>query len=209
MPGLVNIFVEGVADLKFLSDYISYIAPAFGIIKDETLIDTKGWTSILSKKDRGGGIRSKMEENTNRGFLNLVIFDADNDFIARKNEIDNWRKQYGLTFELFLFPNNQDSGALEDLLEKIIIDKNQSIFDCWNRYEKCLQSKEIEGRAYPLTTPTKKTKIYGYLEALLGTSKEDKKKIKEQERDYTNNEHWNLDADYLIPLKEFLLLHIQ
>ncbi|OAV70736.1 hypothetical protein Barb6_01641 [Bacteroidales bacterium Barb6] len=169
----------------------------------------KGWTNILSKKEQGEDIREKMKLNTDIGGANLVIFDADNDFITRKKEIESWRKQYGLTFELFLFPNNQDSGALEDLLEKIIIDKNQPIFDCWHGYEKCLQSKEIEGRAYPLTTPTKKTKIYGYLEALLGTSKEDKKKIKEQERDYTNNEHWNLDADYLIPLKEFLLLHIQ
>jgi hypothetical protein len=57
----------------------------------------------------------------------------------------------------------------------------------------------------PLTTPAKKTKIYGYLEALLGTSESDKKKIKEREREYHNALHWNLDAEYLSSLKEFLV----
>jgi len=55
-----------------------------------------------------------------------------------------------------------------------------------------------------LTTPAKKTKIYGYLEALLGESKNEKKKIKEKERDYENTLHWDLDAEYLERLKEFL-----
>ena len=55
-----------------------------------------------------------------------------------------------------------------------------------------------------LTTPAKKTKIYGYLEALLGTSKREKELIKEKERNYKNTQHWNLDAEYLEPLREFL-----
>lgn len=56
----------------------------------------------------------------------------------------------------------------------------------------------------PLTTPAKKTKIYGYLEALLGESKAQKKLIKEVNRDYTEIKHWDLDAEYLKPLKDFL-----
>ena len=63
----------------------------------------------------------------------------------------------------------------------------------------------IEGRTPPpLTTPAKKTKIYGYLEALLFESESEKKKIKERDREYDNALHWNLDAEYLLPLKEFL-----
>ena len=63
----------------------------------------------------------------------------------------------------------------------------------------------IEGRTPPpLTTPAKKTKIYGYLEALLFESESEKKKIKEREREYDNALHWNLDAEFLLPLKEFL-----
>ena len=110
-----------------------------------------------------------------------------------------------MEFELFLLPNNQDAGALEDLLEKIINPNNRPIFDCWENYEKELVELDIPERTPPpLTTPAKKTKIYGYLEALLGESKSQKDLIKEVNRNYENNLHWDLDAEYLEPLKEFL-----
>ncbi|MDR3341410.1 MAG: hypothetical protein LBT14_01245 [Treponema sp.] len=54
-----------------------------------------------------------------------------------------------------------------------------------------------------------KTKIYAYLEVLLGETKKEKEKIKERERDYKNNEHWNLDSEFLVPLKNFLMKNIQ
>ena len=54
-----------------------------------------------------------------------------------------------------------------------------------------------------LTTPAKKTKIYGYLEALLGESKSQKELIKEANRNYENPQHWNLDSNYLLLLKDF------
>ena len=48
-----------------------------------------------------------------------------------------------------------------------------------------------------------------YLEALLGESKNQKEKIKEAKRDYDNAIHWNLDAEYPNPLKNFLEQHLQ
>ena len=51
---------------------------------------------------------------------------------------------------------------------------------------------------------TTSVKIYGYLEALLGETKNQKELIKEANRNYENPQHWNLDADYLEPLREFL-----
>ena len=50
----------------------------------------------------------------------------------------------------------------------------------------------------------KKSKIYCYLETLHGTSKSQKKMIKDANRDYTKKGHWNLEAEYIKPLKEFL-----
>ena len=50
----------------------------------------------------------------------------------------------------------------------------------------------------------KNIKRYGYLEALLGESKNQKKLKKEANRNYENQQHWNLDSEYLEPLKEFL-----
>ena len=92
---------------------------------------------------------------------------------------------------------------------KVINPNNRPIMDCWEDYEKELVKLDIPGRTPPpLTTPAKKTKIYGYLEALLGTSKHEKELIKEKERDYENTLHWNLDAEYLEPLREFLISHL-
>jgi hypothetical protein len=197
----VSVFVEGVADRKFIADYIRFIAPDFEIT-DETIVESGG------RNIKQIDTQLKMKRITDNNGVNLVIFDADDDFASRKAELEKWREQSGLSFEIFLFPNNQENGTLENLLENIILDKNRPIFQCWDGYEQCLRNTTIAGRDEPLTTPAKKTKIYAYLEALLGKSKSEKKKIKEVERDYRNKDHWNLEADYLLPLKMFLTAHL-
>ncbi|GBU06754.1 hypothetical protein AwDysgo_00850 [Bacteroidales bacterium] len=65
-------------------------------------------------------------------------------------------------------------------------------------------NKQVIGRENALTTPAKKTKIYAYLEALLGESKSQKELIKERKRDYLNAYFWNLESPYLSGLKTFL-----
>ena len=192
------IVVEGIADETFIRQYLYHL---FGQkVPENFILKTNGKDNLSSS-----GAINRMRSMTDQGGINLVIFDADNNFETRRASILEWKKQNGLEFELFLLPNNQDKGELEDLLENIINPNNRPILDCWEKYEKELVTIHIEGRTPPpLTTPAKKTKIYGYLEALLGTSESDKKKIKEREREYHNALHWNLDAEYLLPLKEFL-----
>lgn len=207
MPKPIKIFVEGIADAKFMADYLSHILPDLEIDKS-IIIETGGWTNINSQSVKGEAIRNQMEENTDNGGVNLLIFDADGDFAARKQEITDWKKIYNRSFEIFLFPNDEDKGELEDLLEKIINPLNQPIFDCWQGYESCLKTTTIVGRDQPLTTPAIKTKIYAYLEALLGSSNKEKEKIKERERDYKNSVHWNLDSTKLDKLKLFLTQNI-
>jgi len=197
-----QIIVEGTADKKFFEDYYRHLfhenAPEGSItlpIKDDK---TGGYQKLFSEN----GINT-LKEGMDYGATNLVIFDADDDIEARRKELLSIRDRYGVEFELFLLPNNQDAGALEDLLEHIINPNNQPIFDCWQHYEDELVQQEIPGRTPPpLTTPAKKTKIYGYLEALLEPKQKDL--IKERNRNYENTQHWDLDAEYLEPLKEFL-----
>lgn len=197
-----QIVVEGVADKQFIRQYVKYL---FGEdIPENLLISTEG----KDKLKKSSSI-NRIQSMTDDGGINLVIFDADDDFTIRLNEINEWKKENNLEFELFLFPNNKSSGELEDLLENIINLNNKEIFECWDNYERELMSIDIPGRTPPpLTTPAKKTKIYGYLEALLSGSSKDKEKIKERNRDYTNSLHWNLNADYLEPLKTFLLSNL-
>ena len=194
-----NIFVEGIADARFFKQYIHYV---FGeVVADERVVVLKGWDNL---KTEASALR--MRSMTANGGVNLVVVDADKNFQARKEEIAKWQQANEVEFELFLLPNNQDTGALEDMLENIINPNNRPIFDCWENYEKELVTLNIPGRTPPpLTTPAKKTKIYGYLEALLGEPKSQKDLIKEANRNYENTQHWNLDAEYLEPLKEFLV----
>ena len=192
------IIVEGEADKKFMEDYYHHLfqTPA----PKNSIIHTGGYKKLADEV-----ILRQMQMNTDQGGVNLVIFDADDDYKTRWEELSSLKEQYGVEFELFLFPNNQDTGALEDLLENIINSNNRPILDCWENYEEELRKLEIPGRTPPpLTTPAKKTKIYGYLEALLGESKKEKKMIKEKERNYKNASHWDLDAEYLERLKEFV-----
>lgn len=193
-----NIFVEGLADARFLKQYVKHV---FGEdIDDERLVILKGWDNLRTEASV-----ARMRSMSANGGVNLVIVDADKDFQARKNEIENWQRSNGVEFVLFLMPNNEDTGALEDLLENIINPNNSLIFDCWEHYEQELVQLDIPGRTPPpLTTPAKKTKIYGYLEALLFETKSQKELIKEVNRNYENAQHWNLDAEYLEPLKGFL-----
>lgn len=198
MKDIYTIYVEGIADVTFIRQYVHHIMGE--LIPDERILKLDGWTNL-----KGFTWQQRMKTNTANGGINLVIIDADDDIDARRSDILAWKEQYGLDFELFLLPNNQDAGALEDLLENIINPNNRPILDCWEDYEKELVQLDIPDRTPPpLTTPAKKTKIYGYLEALLGESKSQKELIKEVNRNYENAQHWNLDAEYLEPLKEFL-----
>ena len=201
--GDFKILVEGVADIQFIKQYVKHILD-IDLIQKNHIDKTGGWTNISSLSQEGEAIRIEMQRNKDNGKKNIIIFDADTNYVQRRDEINSWKSKFNLEFELFLFPNNLNSGTLEDLLENIINPVNNPIFDCWDSYEKCLRTKSISGRSYPLTTPAKKTKIYGYLEALLGPSHSEKQKIKEIYRDYLNTDYWNLDTNYLTPLKDFL-----
>jgi hypothetical protein len=214
MTGLIQIFVEGDGDVKFISDYISHIIPDVSVdIKKKkvanisiggatkiTVHGLEGWQDIQN-------VKPDIQKNSENGGVNLIIFDADTDqneggFAIRNQEIKD--KISGLDYKVFLFPNNQDDGALEDLLENIINKDNASIFECWDKFEICLKDRAGQKTGKDLTLPAKKSKIYVFLEALLGNSNEDKKKIKDPFRNFNDTDHWDLDNEYLNPLKDFI-----
>lgn len=202
MNNSFTIYVEGIADVAFIKQYIHHLT---GLVVDErNILSLDGWTNL-----KGLTWQQRMRTNTANDIRNIVIIDADNDIDVRRKDILDWKQKNSLEFEFFLLPNDKDNGALEDLLERIINPNNKPIFDCWEDYEKALVKLDIPGRTPPpLTTPAKKTKIYGYLEALLGPTKDEKELIKERNRKYDNKMHWNLDAECLKPLKEFLVKNI-
>lgn len=197
----LTIFVEGDADKRFILQLLEALSLP---IKESCIVKTSGWNNLISPKIEETYL-NQMRRTSADGGINLVIFDADDNFEGRKNELFSWKKRQNVDFKLFLFPNNEAVGELEDLLERIINPENQPIMDCWADYEKALKRVSLPWRGgIPLTIPAKKTKIYAYLEVLLGTSKSHKDKIKDPNRDYKNENHWNLKADALRKLSDFL-----
>lgn len=200
-----QIIVEGDADMKFFEDYYHHLfhekAPADSITLPIKGDNTGGYKKLFSEE-----AINPLKENMAYGVKNLIIFDADDDCEARRAELLAIKKEFGVEFELFLLPNDKDAGALEDLLENIINPDNQPVMYCWQTYEGELEKVRIPTKTPPtLTIPAKKTKIYAYFETLPGKSKTQKKLIKDANRNYENTQHWNLDAEYLETLKEFLV----
>jgi len=195
-----NIFVEGDADVKFIKDYFYFLFEVK--LQNKNIQKTGGWTKITSDNSEGESIRNLLKINTANDEINLLIFDADEKPKERRKEIETWKTKFSLDFEIFLFPNNKNKGELEDLLEQIIPEDNLDLIECWKNYEECLNTKS-KSRKKVLTIPAKKSKIYCYLEALVGKSNTEKEKIKDRKRNFLEKEHWELNSSNLLPLKEF------
>ena len=154
-----QIIVEGDADKRFFENYYHHLfhekAPEGSItlpIKDD---DTGGYKKLFTEE-----AINPLKENNDYGIKNLVIFDADDDCKARRQELLDIKERFGVAFELFLLPNDEDAGTLEDLLENIINPDNQPVMDCWQTYEGELEKVRIPTKTPPtLTIPAKKRKF--------------------------------------------------
>lgn len=182
----LKIFVEGDTDKRLIEDYIKYLK-----------LNTPADIIYTGGKDKINTQIPTIKRFIDQDDLIAIIFDADKDFNARINELNTIKEEHKINFDTFLFPNNNDSGDIEDLLLNIFNTKYQDIFDCLNAYESCLKKNSN----YKI--PIKKGKIYGFLDAVLSEKEEDK--AKDKKRDFLNYDHWDLNHDYIQPLKEFLL----
>lgn len=174
-------FVEGKDDINFLKDYLNHV----GIYSNDfhDFISTDGWTNLPM-------VANKFKENTLSNGANVILFDADQDFQLRTNEINEQIRQIRVDAKLFLFPNNNDTGSLDDLLIKIVNKVKTEILVCFDSYCSCLKGNP------EYQVPTLKEKIYAYLQAIGAECRIGK-------RNYQNLDIWNLDHEALAPLCEF------
>jgi len=190
----IKIFVEGKSDRQLIRACVE--TWFHRNLSDSEIVMTGGWTKIAGEQ-----VSNQMM--TNEG-INLFILDADKDCESRRKEITKLLQEKGLPYQLFLFPNDKDNGAVEDLLMRMINPANQPILDCWDKYVQCLKTKSIEGRTEPLTIPAVKSQVYCYMETIYGETRKEKELIKDENRDFTNEQLWDLQSPNLLPLKEFL-----
>ena len=182
-----TIFVEGEADLKFITDFVRNKFD-YALQRGLEIQNTNGKDNLLNFVPR-------FNESSDQQLTNLLIFDADGDYDGRRTDLESKKDSLRIQFEIFLFPDNTYPGDLEALLERIINPENAKIFECFEKFRDCIESIPGINKA-ALNT---KVKIHNYVSVLL-----DAESAKEQKRDYTNTILWDLNAEHLQPLYNFL-----
>lgn len=189
----VTLIVEGAEDSRFLQDFVQFHFSTK--LSDKAFIKVEGNASKLHRS------RSAIELSTKKGNLNILIFDAD--ALGKDStltEIRNQAEELRLTLnDIFLLPNNQDSGNLESLLRDCIPQKNRAIINCIDAYATCVGEIGIEN----LRKIDLKSKMYIYP----GTF-QSSESSRGSTRSYLNPEVWDLYSFELNPLKDFLAKYL-
>lgn len=183
----------------FLEKVIAHFFPKAILARDYEVVGVDGWTNITNQS-------FDFSLNTDEGGINLVIFDADEEsngggFRKRKASLDDLKKQAGIEFDLFLWPNNKDNGDFELLLSMAINTKHQCLLDCYDEFEDNVRMHDPNEEKY--VTPGRKGKMYTYETLHKGLQKYEKE-IKSGYWQFDNPEYWNLEAEHIKPLVAFL-----
>lgn len=179
----IQVFAEG-SDIKFIRDYIIFLQLPY----ERLLTDiTEGWTNLKNVKPR-------LNEASDKGFTILVVFDANGNENARRQEILAEGDRLSVQFELFLFPDDHSNGMVETLLLNIIPEAQQPLLDCFDNY--CHSIHQIN----PNIQFSLKSKFYAYLEA---TGQPNMKKV-----NFLDTRYWDLTSNNLNSLRDFLRNHI-
>jgi hypothetical protein len=219
MPSKLSIWVEGIHDIKFLSDVLS---ECYGFvlereIKSDTgecqlkrgedevrILQRKGKSQFVEQSEFEGKLKQKIDESDDR--THLFIIDADAGYDHQRGLISIATSGFNLG-NVFLWPFNgigdeyeAENLDLEQLLTVILQPQHQSLLDCWDIYEACL------GDQY--TKPAVKTKVYGIFEANHPPTHAGKTSCKEPNRNYRDQQLWDLNSSHLAPLKTFLDKHL-
>ena len=187
------VLVEGVDDYEFISRFLKHLE-----IKNVDVVPVEGKDSKLEE--------SLVALSKQRSFRNInkiaLVFDADNQRRQALREIKNalaaininssgnigWENINGKELGIFLFPNNNDNGKLEDLF----LDATQSdpIYSCVNDYIDCLDKKGANPRNLS------KARVQTYLAS--------KPKHTPSLTKAAQDGHWPMDSTAISDLKTFL-----
>ena len=189
---------ETTNEQDFIVKVIAKHFPKCQYKKDFDVIGTNGWTNIPNNE-------YEFKENTDNGFANLVIFDADEErngggFAIRQAEIQALKSD-SIDFDLFLWPNNQTNGDFELLLSKIVNPEHQCLLDCYEHFEDEVRANDPEEEKYD--TPGRKGEMYSYI-SLQKMSQKQKGYLSKGYWMFDNPKYWDLSSEELNPLVDFL-----
>ena len=205
---MVNIFIEAKDKKTPECEFLKAILNKIGVSSDKyDIITTNGYTNLMDSIDASN--INALRANTDAGGKNLVVFDADYEknnggFDKRREELLARRNELGLSFDLFLWPNNHNDGDVEVLMESIARkDLYPEVFDCFEKYEICISHRKNEQGEPYYVIPNRKNKLHTYFTSLpLSHSK--KRKTGQGAWLWDEADIWDLDAESLDPIKKFL-----
>ena len=143
----------------------------------------------------------------------LVFADADTKakgygYIKRKEEIDKGMTTNNITFPYFNYPNNQDDGDVETLMESTARrDLHSTFFDCFEDYELCVLGAKDDSGQPRYNTPNLKGKLHTYMNAQKLSSKL-RRRLGSGDWLFDNKEYWDLEVEALQPIKEFFAANL-
>lgn len=194
---MITVFIEArkkeTSEYHFIDDFIGR---HLGIPENGYTIEcANGWGNL---KNMG----SRLQLSSFDGSKNLIIFDADSPqngggFNKRKEEFLNIIRELNADASLFLFPNNHDDGMFEDLLKHIMVhDGHERFFDCYHDYTECLGDDYIH--------PNLKGEVFTYISSMKSLPNRTRKNLGSGDWQFTNSNYWNLNSEFLSPLKKFI-----
>ena len=75
------------------------------------------------------------------------------------------KQRLHLDFDLFLYPNNNDDGIFENLLERIVNVNHKRVIDYFKEYEQKLAVCKNADGSFPYEIPDQKARMYAYISA--------------------------------------------
>ena len=219
-----NIFVEGTDDHDLVVALVKQLrttTPHPTIEKTRTgqtvttylVVPATGdiiFISSIGGWDKLGSNQSfSIQKARNSGGKNLIVFDADDNPAQRALILKQRIATDEPTPFLYLFPGPNQVGELENLLFQLVQPAHQRVMKCYDAYERCLQQfKDAAGKVF-YDAPSKKRRIYDYVNVMPLTGKEwERHHEKGGQKIFENADIWDLNASAIQPLRAFLNQHL-
>ena len=193
---MVKFFVESKHDNTVETVFLQTLLCVLGISKNRYKIEH------VNGRDNLKNMENVFIDNSLNGGKNFIIFDADRTedgagYQLTEKRIYSTFMDKSVIDGIFLFPNNHDDGILENLLEHLMQkDKHKRFLDCFSDYEHCLGDDYV--------SPDLKGKLHTYMSAQKDLSNTKRNKLGSGQWLFDDKRFWNLDVDYILPLKNFL-----
>ena len=212
----VRFLVEGKKDVCFIRALFAARFPGFAEngIPEGSADGLSLWSEVVRVEVIPVGgytkfdyAKSSAEDKNGDGLYVALIFDADETGVENggvvdrtkflKEKISTWQllAPPKNSIDIFLFPDNNRDGELENLLEDIVPQKFVPLIaECWRRYEVCL---EVHGGQ----KPSQKSKMNNFEAAALGSCVWDHGGIM---KGLLDPNLWDWNSPKIAPLYDFI-----